>query len=256
MECEKIIIGPIMVLSEMLLLGHYMENIKILKQISDQTYPQIIRHMWGQYGRKSFFLGLYPWGLLQTVKGLPIAFVQSKVYNHLTDYNETHRMLISGFSSGVVQGIFLTPTQRMKTIMMTKSPTYVYQYQYKSLFHGIGPMMLRRGTDWCLRFYGVHLIERRLNKKIENMTLSEKIGAGFLGGALSGLTNPIDVIIARTQESKNIDQNAWKILQKTNYRMLTQGMTMKMLNAGHHTAFVVGVGDYLYHKLKPIYKNI
>ena len=127
---------------------------------------------------------------------------------------------------------------------------YIRQHGAKTLFNGITPMMLRRGTDWCIRYYGVHLMEKNLNKKIENMSLSEKMMTGFIGGALSGITIPIDTVIAKTQEANNSNKNAWEIMKNTNAQLLCRGFWMKVINAGHHTAIVVGLGDYIYNKLK------
>jgi len=253
MDIEKIFIGPIMVLSEMILFGHYTENIKIIKQVSNLSYPIIVSNLWTNYRYKCFFIGLYPWGMLQIVKGLPVTFTQSHIYNYLNNYNETNRMLISGFISGIIQGIFLTPTQRLKTIVMTDPSINCYNYLKKNglmtLFNGLSPMMARRGCDWCVRYYGVHLIENKIGKKVDNMSLMEKIGTGFFGGCLSGITTPIDVIIAKTQEA-NCNNNTWNVIKNMDIKMFGRGFLMKIFNAGYHTAFVIGIGDYIYGKLK------
>ncbi len=75
---EKLVIGPSMVLLEMISGGHYMETLKIKKQSSNYTYPGLVKNIWNKHRYKGFYIGFFPWGMLQMTKGLPVLFVLTK----------------------------------------------------------------------------------------------------------------------------------------------------------------------------------
>ena len=83
---EKIIIGPFLVLGEMAIFGHYMESLKITKQASGKSYPEIARQFWKIDGPMSFYRGFYPYGLLQMGKGIPVMFTQGEIKYRLDMY--------------------------------------------------------------------------------------------------------------------------------------------------------------------------
>ncbi len=261
---EKLLIGPLVVFLEMGLIGNYMESIKTIKQVTDYKYPNIIKNLWYKHGFKCFHIGFYPWGIIQSIKGLPILFVQGESYYLLNKYqigNDTSRILISGFLSGVSQGLILTPVQRLKTIAMTDPdfkrlnaynilPKFVKKYGFSTLYKGVYPTMLRRGIDWSTRFYGIHQASNYLGKSLSEMTLIEKMGVGFYGGLLSGFTIPLDVLISKTQEYNNKKKNSYIILKeeikRNGIRSMGRGFLLKPIGASYHTAFMIGLGDTLY----------
>jgi hypothetical protein len=264
---EKLVIGPAMVLLEMSLFGNYFETIKIHKQTTNKSYPQIINNLWNNYRFKSFHLGFYPWGMSQCIKGVPVLFVQSESEYLLKKYNignNKKRLAISGLLGGMSQGLMLTPTQRLKTIAITQTRypgmntyhllrNYVNTYGYKTLFNGLTPMMVRRGSDWSVRFYGIGLMSNYLGKEINQMSLQERLLTGCFGGLLSGFTVPLDVLISKTQQA-NINSSSYQVLleqiKNHGYHSFMRGYTMKVLHACHHTAIMIGIGGYISNKFQ------
>ena len=71
--------------------------------------------------------------------------------------------VISGVVGGVAQGIFVAPTQRLKTLSMTSDGTQsgwrvavlaVQRDGVMTLMRGTTPLAIRRGADWGIRFTG------------------------------------------------------------------------------------------------------
>tara|TARA_Y100001970_G_C14152183_1_gene813365 strand:- start:385 stop:1308 length:924 start_codon:yes stop_codon:yes gene_type:complete len=238
---EKVFIGPLTILGEMVFGGHYIETLKIMKQSSKSTYPSIMKSIWSTYKMKGFYLGFWPWSFIQTTKGLPVLFVQAEtkhMFQTTTSLSSSQSQLLSGIIGGMSQGVFVTPTQRMKTIVMTKTQTKksVEEIRRQSSFHlikkmyhkeglrtfftGLTPMMMRRGIDWGIRFYCFQWIQdtiltyknrnRNKNKNNSNQDIQNKnysklnffdtIISSIGAGFCATITTPIDTCIAESQK--------------------------------------------------------
>ena len=267
---EKIVIGPSMVLLEMVMGGHYMETLKIKKQSSYYTYPNIARNIWNKHAYRGFYLGFYPWGMMQMTKGLPVLFVQSETFNWFNNYtnlSQNSKILYSGVLGGMVQGAFITPTQRIKTIIMTHpdnknlSHISILKDTYRSgglvtFFLGLRPLVLRRGLDWGIRMYGIKATEDKLKslQDIKTLSNSQKLLCSFIGGAFSTITTPIDTCISESQKFANKDKGPIKICQeiyqKYGLRGFTRGWVMRVFHAGYHTVWIYGVGNLLFSMMR------
>jgi hypothetical protein len=129
--------GVLSTFTEMTFVGHIIEQIKIVKQATGNSYPSILKDIKQDFranGMVAFYRGYYPWGVLQCVKGAPVLFVQDIVNNNLqTNYghilsktsNEDQikfrSNIIGGLCGGFSQALFLTPLQRLKTEVMTSN---------------------------------------------------------------------------------------------------------------------------------------
>ena len=114
-------------------------------------------------------------------------------------------------------------------------------------------MMVRRGIDWSTRFYGVGLMSNYMGKRLDQMSLREKMMSGCFGGLLSGFTVPLDVLISKTQRA-NVNKSSYKIMReqinKNGYGIFTRGYLIKVVHACYHTAFMVGLGGYISDKFR------
>ena len=267
---EKILIGPMMVLGEMVCGGHYIESLKILKQSSGSTYLHIIKDLWSRYKFRGYYLGFYPWGLSQIVKGLPILFVQAEMHHLLTNYtnmSDNNRMLCSGVFGGISQGLFITPTQRLKTIVMTYpvndgrvlTPFEVIKETYKrggirTFYSGLLPMVIRRGIDWGLRFQGYYLAENIMKRRNEELTIMNKVGCGVFGGALATITTPVDVCVAESQKYTNKGKSLYSIIKDVynnyGYRGFVRGWGIRVVHSCYHTVWVCGIGSIMFSMLR------
>lgn len=265
---EKILIGPAMILGEMATGGHYIETHKILKQSSNYSYPQIAKNLWTNHRFRGFYLGFWPWSVIQITKGLPVLFVHAEMSNLLQKYSnlsDSNRNLVSGIAGGMSQGVFVTPTQRLKTIIMTH-PNYnqtnfnslkIIKDTYKrggltSFFSGLSPMVIRRGVDWGLRFYSFNFIQRYLKKykKNEELTIFDNFLCGFGGGILPTITTPIDTCIAESQKYSNKNISLVGVVKDIykNYGLygFVRGWRIRVLHSCYHTSWVCGLGGVLF----------
>ena len=268
---EKIAIGPFLVLGEMTFLGHYMESLKITKQATGMSYPNIARKFWQVDGIMSLYRGFYPYGLMQMGKGLPVMFTQGEVKYQLdkhTNLNTTQKGIISGVSAGISQAVILTPLQKLKTQAMTdinnkgsnSSKLFldlIKKDGFFSLFQGLQPMIAKRSIDWGLRFGVISKCNQMIidrNGPDYKLSALDRVATGFIGGATSCLTMPFDSWIANCQKHNqgNISavQVAKNMYKEAGVLAFTRGLTMRILHSGWHTAWIVGVGSIVYDKIK------
>lgn len=276
-ELEKLLIGPLMVAGEMLTGGHYMEMLKIIRQAKGVSYPSIMRDLWKHEGVLGFYKGFVPWGAIQMVKGVPVLFIQAESEYRLKKmgYSDTTADTIAGVLGGVGQGVFMTPTQRLKTIVMTdpkyggssapksagqafKAATIVAVDIVRSdgigtLFKGLGPMMAKRGMDWGLRFYGVAIAKDFLQGDEKRpLTTIEKLATGFFGGAVSTLTMPFDTWVANCQKAGKAGERISSVqVAKEMWRTggshaFVRGWVMRLIHAGYHTMWMTTIGQFIF----------
>jgi len=277
-EIEKLFIGPLMVLGEMTTGGHYVEMVKIIKQSQNIPYPKIIKDLWKYEGFLGFYKGFAPWGILQMTKGIPVLFIQAECDHRFKKWglsNQTSETL-AGVAGGIGQGVFITPTQRLKTIVMTdpkysgemapktvgqalRSATSVIVEVVRSdgistLFKGLGPMMAKRGFDWGFRFYGTSLSKNFLQGGDPKKPLSaaEKLACGFFGGAMSTLTMPFDSWVSNCQkankagEKKSALQIAREMYRVGGSQAFIRGWLARLIHAGYHTMWMTTIGQLLF----------
>jgi len=288
-DFEKLVIGPLMVFGEMATGGHYMEMVKIIKQATGRTYFSIMKDLWVNEGWLGFYKGFMPWGAIQTAKGIPVLFIQSEcdVLFKKWGLDRKTSETLAGVAGGIGQGIFMTPTQRLKTIVMTdpkyggaaapksvgeamKMTTTVAYDVVKSdgvgtLFKGLGPMMIKRGFDWGFRFWGVGVAKDFIQQGDPKRVLSvpEKLAVGFFGGAVSTLTMPLDSLVANCQKAAKAEPgkriNAITVAQDMwrtgGAQPFVRGWVMRLLHAGYHTMWMTTLGQILFDYWKSVQKK-
>jgi hypothetical protein len=183
---EKLLIGPVMVLGEMITGGHYFDVLTLRKQMivghcPSPSYWELHLsnvNQWGYLG--SFYRGFFPWGLCQCVKGVPVLFAQHESMYQLQQqgWSQNTAEKTSGFVGGMCQALFINPLQKIKVTAVAMGAvtpraalaTVIERHGLVSLFDGLAPSILRRGLDWGIRF-GVAC-------EIKNMVVGQKLARG------------------------------------------------------------------------------
>jgi len=273
---EKILLGPLMVFANLLTGGHFLGVLCVRKQLSPPTatYPQIIQDLVAESGwLGAFYRGFVPWGTILCAKGLPVLFIQSEVMHRarLAGLERTKAEALGGVLGGIGQGILVTPLNRLRVSVISDQKLnamgplrgmqeVIRQQGIGSLFNGIGPTVTRRGCDWGLRFYGSVLAEQYLDRFFlqEEGTapsLAHRVASGFLGGALSALTHPIDCIVVNCQRpaATGVKMDAFTVVKQMyserGIGAFSQGLLVKILDNGYHTMWMYGVSAVLYAKM-------
>lgn len=170
-------------------------------------------------------------------------------------------MAFGGMCGGVAQGFTVTPTQRLKTIVMTaegQSPgqlilSTLRRDGYLSVFRGVHLMAARRSIDWTIRFYGLAKMMRWLEELQGEQKMWHKLASGFFGGAISLVTQPIDTSIARMQKDggpKTMRGVAQEVLAQNGIGGFFKGGIARIFHSGYHTAVVAGGGMLVYDWLE------
>jgi Mitochondrial carrier protein len=175
------------------------------------------------------------------------------------------------------QGVFMTPTQRLKTLVMT-DPRFAAESGSKgvmetfgaatrvlgvsvredgvsTLFRGLGPMVMKRGLDWGLRFTGVSIARsqfERWNGDGVALSVPQQLASGFFGGAFSTMTMPLDSLVANTQKARGegpklstfgVAKDMWA---QGGMRPFVRGWQMRVMHAGYHTMWMATIGNYVF----------
>lgn len=275
---EKLLIGPAMVLGEMVTGGHYLEVLRLGKQMHIgkgicPSYWRLHKSMVNQNGLVgAFYRGFWPWGLLQCAKGMPPLFVQHESMYQLQSqagWSRDSAEKASGFLGGFAQAIFVNPFQKVKVTvvaceqMNAMAPTLavqtvVRQHGALSLYHGVVPMMLRRGLDWGIRFSVSSdaknwVVQRKLARgDSPDLGALELIGCGLVGGAFSALTHPIDNTITNSQKPmpdgarRDLISVVCRMYRESGIRAFTRGWGIKVIDNAYHMAWMYGIGTVVY----------
>jgi hypothetical protein len=223
--------------------GHILEFFKIVMQTSPPgtSYGSVFKDITNQKGLTGLWDGFVPWGVLQAVlKGGVFGLAYEAAEKMLVPLAEEGKipmklaMALSGGIAGGFQGFVLSPTLLMKTRVMTneifRESMSLWQTTWKSIViggdiiksEGMGSLMkgadtfaIKRVFDWASRYFFADLFEAIfIHMKGGSLSVSEKSVASLLGGVASTVvTLPLDVLVAKTQDSKKagVKVSAWKL---------------------------------------------
>lgn len=275
---EKLLIGPVCVFGEMITGGHYLEVLRLGKQMAvghtpAPTYMQLhasFVHESGFLG--AFYRGFLPWGLIQCAKGVPVLFVQHEsMYQLKTRAGWSHNTAekASGFLGGFAQALFVNPFQKVKVTvvacqqMNALSPLdatqlVIQRHGIQCLYDGVVPMIMRRSLDWGIRWSVSSevknwVVQQKLaNGESTKLTPYELIGCGLVGGASSALTHPIDNMITNSQKPmepgkrRDLVSVIRRMFRESGVRAFTRAWDIKVIDNAYHMAWMYGVGTILY----------
>jgi len=124
-------------------------------------------------------------------------------------------------------------------------------------------MVIRRGVDWGLRFYGKGLSDQYfLSQKApgqpKKLSATEAFLSGIFGGAFSGINQPLDVWVANCQKHRAVPLSAGGVLAelaaesrvKGFFAVFFRGIEMRILHSSYHTAWMAGLGQYIFDVYK------
>lgn len=279
---EKLLIGPVMILGEMLTGGHYLEVLRLGKQmtVGRQACPSYYSLHQGFVSETgfvgAFYRGFLPWGLLQCLKGVPVLFVQHESKYQLqkhAGWESKPAEKVSGFLGGAAQAAFVCPFQKIKVSvvacesMNSLSPLQatrmvVENHGFAALYDGLVPMMMRRSLDWGIRFAvssevkSMVVQHKRANHMSEQLGFHELIGCGLVGGAFSALTHPIDNVITNSQKplpagaARDMLSVVRRMYQESGTKAFTRGFAIKVVDNAYHMAWMYGVGTVVYDYMR------
>ena len=267
LDYKQIIIGPSLIFTEHMLLGYPLEACKIIKQKTGNSYPKIVKDMLSKGFSRGLYTSYIPHGFLQTFKGAPLLFGQSSTKNLINKYfpsynNETAINCYSGIAGGALQGFFITPLQRSRTIVttnndITKSSTEIIKNVIRkqgvgSIFKGIEFTMTKRSLDWGIRFAVQDIIQKKILLQKKELTLTDKLLSGLGAGFVSCITTPLDVAIAISQSYNNKNESAVKTIKREyknkGIQIFFRGGCFRILHSSYHVGIVLG--------LKTVYEDI
>ena len=279
---EKLVIGPLMIFGEMITGGHYLEVLRLGKQmvVGRQAAPSYVQLHSGFVSESgligAFYRGFLPWGLIQCTKGIPVLFVQ-----HETNYQLVKHQIcmpytgekVSGVVAGAAQAIFVCPFQKVKVsvvacqTMNNMTPwqachAVVTKHGLTALYDGVVPMMMRRSLDWGIRF-GVSsevknwiiANKERNGDASTKLSFYELIGCGLVGGACSASTHPIDNIITNSQKPmrpgarRDLLSVIRRMTAESGAQAFTRGWDIKVVDNAYHMMWIYGVGTVAYEFL-------
>ena len=286
---EKLFIGPLMILGEDLTGGHYLEVLRLGKQMCvgrnlGLTYMELHKGLVAESGLiGSFYRGFLPWGLIQCSKGIPVLFVQHETNYQLNQYqmcSPSSAEKLSGVLGGTAQALFVCPLQKVKVFVVASQDVnsmtatqaclnVVMRQGVLSLYDGIVPMMIRRSMDWGIRFGASSEIKRQIvERKFANgdssgqLSLWELVGCGLVGGACSAMTHPLDNIITNSQkpmprnDSRSLSSVMKRMVSESGVYAFTRGWGVKIVDNAYHMAWMYGVGTVLYDYMeKNLHRN-
>ena len=246
--CE-LLLGPILTITENVIAGYFLENVKVEKQLYGKSYKSIIKKVINKNG---YIRTYYPYGLLQAVtKGAPLLVVSRKVKSIIKPYDLNPYLvgLMAGSSAGTAQACIVTPTQRLKTVIWTENINFknalIKCYNTNTLLKGLIPTIARRSIDCSIRSMIVGP-----NVKKENYFYNFGI-CGLAAWVCASVTMPFDNLIARRQVTqkdfiyqKNVYEHFKNIYKKEGIiNGLYRGYIFRMIDSCHHTFWLFIVAN-------------
>jgi hypothetical protein len=274
--------GGVTVAFEAFMGGHPLEFMKIAKQTSTKTYPEILRSITAERGMLGLLDGFVPWGLLQCIaKGAVFSWGQAQAMSVLhgnTVLSEHATTILTGGLGGFAQGVVMSPLLLLKTRVMTdpvfrtKSTTWqsvvnsslvggriIRDEGFMVLTKGMGLYSTKRFADWTTRFAFVELLEMQARALSEDGKISNgtKMLCGLGGGTLSALvTIPMDVAVAIRQAAAQaggntsmVDVFRQKLAEGTLLEHSTRGLVARVAHVALTTMLMKQVTSAVYRTL-------
>lgn len=127
-------------------------------------------------------------------------------------------------------------------------------------------MVIRRGVDWGLRFWGKSMSDKFFlslkpdDGKPKKLSAAEAFMSGIFGGAFSGINQPLDVWVANCQKYREVPLSAGGVLTellaearvKGFFAVFFRGIEMRIIHSSYHTAWMAGLGQYIFEVYKAL----
>jgi hypothetical protein len=249
-----VVTGGCMV-SELVLGGIFMENLKMEKQRTGRNYGELAKTAVRQ-GFRGTHAGLIPWGVVMGFgKGFVLGGSMSAIQGAQKRVGWTGGCadIASGVGSGAIQGAALTPMMLARTIVNENVTSKTAQTGIVPVFKemlnrgimtGGTSVIGRQAGNWGCRLMFMSLMSNEDDSKFAKLSKAFVSGVGT-----ATLTLPIDTLIPITQsgEAKSYHGGKWgyvrNMLARDGVSILCRGYVMRCLYVGYHTVWAVGVCD-------------
>jgi solute carrier family 25 citrate transporter 1 len=194
-------------------------KMQLYKEFSHQGLIGTAKHTYAENGFKGFYRGVSVLVFFSTPKtGIRFYsknYYDNEVLQNFETFKKSRRLTnsISGLMAGITEAILVvTPMETIKTKLIHDK--IAGSNKYRGLFHGIseivkekglggiykglGPTVLRQGSNQAIRFLVYDDTYNALNKSL-NKTVAMFIAGGVAGAASVLGNNPIDVIKTQMQ---------------------------------------------------------
>ncbi len=237
----------------------FLENIKMEKQRTNNTYKQVIGKFY-KNGINGYLSGFYPYGALSGfLKGSSIGFSNAILNKYIQIDDIYKKKIILGIGTGISESLVMNPIMMSRTIsnkMLSEQKNKINLVQQQKLvleyykntiknsgisffYKGLMPLIMKRSVDWATRFYLIEKVENYYKKNISNTyNLKDKVLCTFLGAILSmPITTPFDRFLPVIYDSGY--KKAVEIFKKEGIKSLYTGGTVRLLNIGIYTSFIM-----------------
>ena len=219
---------------EQVLLGNFMDVLKVEKQRTLKPYPTLARNICREGVVRGTLSGLWPWGVgMYGVRG----GVFGMGYSTARDYfPEKHRHVGASVVGGLLEGALTSPLSMMRTRAIQKQAGE--STPLPSLAQVLRPAPLnsaKRAIDWGIR------------SALYTVLPGSSCASAFIaGGASAILTTPIDRLLPVIQQhgAPHRIREWWtEELRAKGLRHIMAGTTARVLHSAWHTMFVFGALD-------------
>ena len=247
---RRIIFGPIGGLCEAVLMQPF-DTIKVRRQ-SNQYIG--LRNTIRTYGVTNLYKGLTPYmGQIFVKYGLRFS-----TFELLRGKNDIfYRNLLAGISAGLVESLFITPFELIKTILQTHNSVTVIkrvksEKGYRGLYRGFAPTCFRQSINQGSNFTIYLKLRQKIIKPDEKPNIPLVMVASLVSGSVGPLiNNPFDVVKTRYM-NPSFDNRYYgiydcckKIIQTEGISSLYKGIGLRLFKVSFGQAITFSVIEQL-----------
>ena len=169
-------------------------------------------------------------------------FLRFTTFNKLKSENDNYmRNFSAGLAAGVIESLFITPFELVKTNLQTTNNKYIINVikdiihinGVKGLYRGFLPTCIRQSINQSFNFSIYFKLKSMFIHKNEKPDIFKIIGITFLSSSVGPLlNNPFDVIKTRYQNPKykytNMLQSCKDIIKNEGFFTLWKGVELRL----------------------------
>ena len=250
---KRIIFAPAAGLVEACVMQPF-DTIKVLKQSNQYSgFGKLIRSK----GVTSLYKGLTPFMGQMFVK-YGIRFSSFEMLRGNKD--SFSRNFMAGVGAGVLESVFITPFELVKTTLQTRdsmtdplaaTKRVVRNKGVAGLYRGFSFTCFRQGINQGSNFTTYMMIRNKIIEPGERPSVLKVFGAGLLSGSIGPLlNNPFDVVKTRYMNPKYKEYNNAvavfrEIIQKEGVSALWKGIGLRIFRVAGGQAVMFSVIEHL-----------
>lgn len=227
----QIFYGPIAGLIEGIIMQP-IDTLKNLKQCNQNIKFNNIRIT-------QLYKGFIPYTTQMTFK----YFLRFNTFYHLKSKNDNYfQNFLAGISAGVIESLFITPFELVKTHLQTTNNKYISgvlkeiiaKNGINGLYRGFTPTSIRQSINQSFNFSVYFKLKNTFIDKNEKPDIFKIMGISFISSSIGPLiNNPFDVIKTRYQNPKynytNVLKSINEIIKNEGFFALWKGIELRLL---------------------------